>query len=764
MKNLFELNILFIEDDLVDQMALKRMAGKTEIIKGYEVCESLGDANEMLKTKEFDVIVSDYNLSDGKGMEMIANAQNKPLIVVTGMGDESLAVEAMKAGAVDYMVKDVHHNHLTMLPIAIEKAHEYYVSSIAYKEANERYHDLFENSADLIQSIDPEGNFIYVNPSWLSSLGYNNEEVMKFNFLDIVHSDFKEHCMTVMGELMKGKEFKNEEIWFISKSGETVVVEGSISCKFDDFGKPIATRGIFTDVTKSRAVQNKLKASENQYRLIVESANDIIYYCDPYAKLEFINAHGPEFTGYTQKELLGINFSQLVDKDHQASVVQFYSKQFQDKKEFTYLEFPLVKKDGKKLWVGQNLRSLFDDQDPTKIVGYLGVVRNIDERKKMESQLRMNNEILEKRVSWRTRELEKTNSKLRKEIDLRINTEQALVKSEEEYKGLFENAHDAIVIFDFQTEKILEVNQMACHVYGYSRNDFLGLPLSKISTRKKEERKDFFKTIKKDAYTNYELINRCAEGKEMMLEVDATRILYKGVDAILTINNDITQQRETEKRLKQERTKRISALIDGQELERKRLSRELHDGLGQMLTASQIYLRQLGKEVENKKTLELIETTRTIIDNTVEEVRNISHNLMPSVLDDFGLELALKNMVGSINGKYTGKLKFSSRGKSQRLKQDVEIGMYRIAQEALNNALKYSKADQINISLSNHNGIEKMIIKDDGKGFDMSIRPKSSNGNGIYNMAQRSKLIGCDFSIVSLPQKGTEVVVKYSEN
>jgi len=762
MKNSFELYVLFVEDDLVDQMALKRMAAKNAVFRKYDFSDSIEDALVKLKDNEYDVIVTDYHLRDGVGVEIIGKAGKKPVIMVTGMGDESLAVGAMKAGAVDYMVKDPHNGHLEILPLAICKAHEQYVQSVIYKEAEERYHDLFENSTDLIQSVDPEGKFVYVNPSWKLTLGFTDSEVKKMNFFDIVHPQFQQHCKQIFENTEKGQSYHNEEIWFVSKSGETVMVEGNINSRMDVYGNPIAIRGIFRDVTERRKVEGQLKKSEKQYRLLVESANDIIYYTDENGNLRFINKHGPAFTGYSQEELLMINFTELVAKEYRDHVTSFYNKQFIEKKEITYLEFPLKRKDGEKLWVGQSVRTLYDEDNPDVVAGFLSVVRDINEKKKMEEQLKMSNQILEKRVSWRTRELEKINSKLRKEIELRTNVEIALKTSEEEYKGLFQNAHDAIVIYDAQTEIILNVNRQACEIYGYDSEDFIGLSVNKISKRSKKDRLQISDTIERGVYKNFEAIHKSSDGKNMILEVNATRLVYKGKDAILSINSDVTQERQIEKRLMNERIRRMTALIDGQEMERKRLSRELHDGLGQMLTASLIYLRQLYHVVDNKKDIKLIDTTQEILENTIEEVRTISHDLMPAVLGDFGLELALKNMSNKINGQFSGSVSFRSSSKLERLRQDVEIGLYRIAQEALNNALKYSEANKIDISLTAQNGSQIITIKDDGKGFDLNSKLESKSGNGIYNMSQRSKLIGCDFDIISSPAKGTKIVVKHT--
>ncbi len=762
MEGYSTMRILFLEDDIVDQMAIERMVAKSKRIVDFKICDTIACGLKELKSGDYDLVVTDYHLKDGIGVEIIGKAAGKPVIVVTGMGDEALAVEAMKAGAVDYIIKDHHNSHLEILPIAILKAHQQHQKNALIQEAEERYHDLFENSTDLIQSVDLTGRFLYVNPSWFTTLGYSQKEINKLNFVDIIHPDFQKHFKPVFEDLKKGKNLKNEELWLVSKNGETIIVEGNLNCKFDLSNDPIAVRGIFRDVTEKRIAQAKLRENEKRYRLLVESANDIIYYGDPKGHLKFINQHGPAFTGYSESELLGVHFTEIVDPDYREEVEKFYKEQFGKKIETTYLEFPIIKKNGKKFWVGQSVRTLYDEDSPKVIAGYLGVVRDINEKKIIEEQLKISNQVLEKRVLWRTRELEKTNKKLMDEIELRVKTEKALTESEEEYRNLFQNAHDAILIFEPKEEAILQVNQEACQIYGFKREELIGMSLKDISENVSRGRDNIAKVISQKGYHSFETVHRTNSGRKMILEVHATQVVYNGKKALLSINKDITVKREVERKLVQERVRRMSALIDGQEMERKRLSRELHDGLGQLLTASLIYLKQLYDVVDGKKACELVDKTREIIEDTVSEVRGISHNLMPAVLNDFGLELAIKNMINSINGKYDGSIRFYSRGETKRLNTDVEIGLYRIAQEALNNALKYAKATKIKISLSSNEDYCKLSVKDDGIGFDVASKLETQKGNGLYNMNQRSKIIGCDFDIISSPEKGTEIKATYN--
>ena len=220
--------------------------------------------------------------------------------------------------------------------------------------------------------------------------------------------------------------------------------------------------------------------------------------------------------------------------------------------------------------------------------------------------------------------------------------------------------------------------------------------------------------------------------------------------ALLKMRADIVTGKQKEKVLTKQKT---SALIEGQEKERERLARELHDGLGQMLTAIRLRIGLLKEDTQSKKDIQ------KIIDDTISELRRISNNVMPAVLIDFGLEAGLKSLVD-----YSGKLyqlpiqlsyisyPYKSIAKN---KFDITISLYRIAQEAINNAVKYSNMTRIDIYVEETEDELIMSIEDDGVGFDIN---KKNTGKGLGNMSERAKLIDGKFQIES-NSDGTSITI-----
>jgi len=129
----------------------------------------------------------------------------------------------------------------------------------ALRESEERYRDLFDNASDLIQSVAPDGSLIYVNPAWKETLSYTDEDVDNLDLFDIIHPNSRAHCQELFQRVVSGENPEHIEATFVTRDGRSIDVEGSSSCKFEH-GKPVATRGLFRDVTeRKRAERERLK-------------------------------------------------------------------------------------------------------------------------------------------------------------------------------------------------------------------------------------------------------------------------------------------------------------------------------------------------------------------------------------------------------------------------------------------------------------------------------------------------------------------------
>ncbi len=236
-------------------------------------------------------------------------------------------------------------------------------------------------------------------------------------------------------------------------------------------------------------------------------------------------------------------------------------------------------------------------------------------------------------------------------------------------------------------------------------------------------------------------------------EVSVNFLEEKDVFKILLsqMQNQLVQIKEQEMAIMKEKT---AALLDGQEKERGRISREIHDGIGQMLTAVKLVLNSIKGQDELK--IEL----KKMVDDTISEARRISFNLMPSVLVNFGWIPSVKILCENTE-KYGGpKINYSIEEDESlnNISFDKAVNLYRLIQEALNNILKHANAKNIFIKIENNSQLINVSVEDDGDGFEISnSEGKINTGKGLSSMYQRAELNGGKCTIESKPGKGTKI-------
>lgn len=214
--------------------------------------------------------------------------------------------------------------------------------------------------------------------------------------------------------------------------------------------------------------------------------------------------------------------------------------------------------------------------------------------------------------------------------------------------------------------------------------------------------------------------------------------------------------------IRKEDNVRSSALLAGQEEERRRLSRELHDGIGQMLTGLKLNSEKL-KDIlpSNEKQKQTLEEHSKLIEETIGATREVSFNLMPPVLTDFGLGAAIRLLAENTARSIGIKIHFESNLDAARLSNNLEINLYRVTQEALNNMAKYANATEAKITLNKTKADIELNITDNGIGFDnKSIKKENVINNGLSNMQTRVHLLGGQLKIQTKLTKGTQITVK----
>lgn len=198
------------------------------------------------------------------------------------------------------------------------------------------------------------------------------------------------------------------------------------------------------------------------------------------------------------------------------------------------------------------------------------------------------------------------------------------------------------------------------------------------------------------------------------------------------------------------------ALLDGEEAERKRLARDLHDGLGGMLSVVKLKLLNMkGNVVLHESDVPVFHNALEMLDSSIRELRRVAHNLMPESLMRYGLKAALTDFCESID-----QVTLHFFGEERRLEEKYEVASFRIIQELINNALKHSAADQINVQVIIETDRMNLVVQDNGKGFDPALIDKTKT-TGLSSIYSRVESLGGQIDLMSSPGQGTEVQINF---
>ena len=261
--------------------------------------ENGGDGLDILNKYPIDCVLLDYNLPDFDGiifLELLATNKHSakvPVIMLTAGGNEKVAVDAFKRGVSDYILKKDVTSTVLLRSItkAVKESQDYLRAQYAEKaliQSEARNRDLLDNATDLIQSISSQGDILYVNNAWCQALGYKKEELKYFSAFDVIHPDSLEHCQYVFKRIMNGESVEATEVSFLTKNGEKLTVEGNINCQFVD-GEPVATRGIFRDISRRNAAEQALLNEKERLLITLNSIGDAVITTDKYGYIEFMN-------------------------------------------------------------------------------------------------------------------------------------------------------------------------------------------------------------------------------------------------------------------------------------------------------------------------------------------------------------------------------------------------------------------------------------------------------------------------------------------
>jgi len=413
------IKLLLIEDDEVDRLAFDRFVGKENLPYDYTCAGSVSEGKKALKAGPFDVVVTDFLLGDGTAFDLFGEVPPEiPVIVVTGEGDEEIAVQAMKAGALDYITKHHAGRHLALLPItvqnaikakraekALQEAHEELERRVERrtaqlnelnekllleigerKKAEEKYRSIFENAAEGIFQTTPEGRFISANPALARIYGYGSPQDLIENVTDVarqIHANPRRR-EELVSLLRQDKPVRGFEAEILRKDGRKIWVSIDARPIWDENGNLRFIEGMIQDVTERKSVLQALRESEERYRSLVENIDIGVTLLAPDYTIIATNPARAGMMGKPVRELVGKKCYQVFRNADEVCQDCPCHRSLETGRP-AELETEIVREDGSKISMRIRALPILGEDGTAK--GFVELVEDITDRLRFEAQL-----------------------------------------------------------------------------------------------------------------------------------------------------------------------------------------------------------------------------------------------------------------------------------------------------------------------------------------------------------------------------------------
>ena len=553
------------------------------------------------------------------------------------------------------------------------------------------------NEAAIVSITDLKGEIIYVNDKFTEISKYTAEELIG-NTHRIINSGYhsEKFFRQMWQTIKKGKHWRGE-IKNKAKDGTYYWVDTVITPLLDQKGRIfqyLSVRNLITaqkeNEEKLISIQNEIIKREQQLKDAQEVAKTGSWIFNKKDNiLEWSEETYHIFEIPVETVMTYDLFLQKVHPADRNMVKKEWKSAF---KNGAYeVEHRIITRSGTK-WVREKARIEFNKSKI--VVAAIGTVQDITEKKKIEDSLK---------------------------------------ESESLYKNLFNHSPFAIGIFERKTSRLLEVNNTAIELYGYSREEFLKLTAYDI--RVEEEHSRLKTQLSGENYARDKSISthRKKNGEIIKVEPSISEINYKGKIAYLITIKDVTEKIKLQDEINLAKINRQKEIVEAQEKSRSEIGMELHDNINQLLAASGIYLKNVQAASERDK--QLIDTGINIIAMANEEIRRLSASLVPPSLYNKSLEESIENFTQSFKQtQITYDLNINI--KEETMPEGLKVNIYRIIQEQFNNIIKYAGATKVKIALIQSGNFITLEISDNGKGFNLEEKRK---GIGLTNIIYRAE-------------------------
>jgi len=609
--------------------------------------------------------------------------------------------------------------------------------------ASQKYAELYDFAPLGFITLSTEGEIIAINICGAQMLGKQSVHLKKSRFAFFISDETKPIFSLFLSKVFSNHQKETCEITlsgndrlpiYVYLSG--ILIENEEHCLVS-----------MIDVTARKKAEELIQENNLRLELAMRVANMAWWEMDittgkvnfEKRKAEMLGYNPDQFKHYT-------DFTNLLHPDDFAKAMNAMQEHFDGKVDKYVVEYRILAKSGEYLWF-YDVGSIVKRDLYGRPLIITGVVLNISERKKTDEALKQLNEVLEDRVVERTAELLKSNTALR--------------QTEEKYRTVADFTYDWE--YWINAEDCFNYVSPSCErITGYAVEEFINNPqlLDQIiftadlgiwENHKKEGRRNMSVGVNPDL--NFRIVTK--SGNIRWICCVYRRIYSNGKYlGIRASNRDITEKIKAENEL-------LNVTIEVEERERNRFSRELHDGLGPLLSTIKLYFQWLAETNDAGKVKMITEKGNNCIEKAIQTTREVSLGLSSLILSNTGYVETVLNFTQSINDTQKLNIDFTYNS-NDRFSYFLETTLYRITTELINNTVKYAKATQVGI-VFNYQKEKNMIFftySDNGIGFDLANIEKASKGLGLMHIQQRIKVIKGVMEIETATGEGIKVCIQ----
>jgi PAS domain S-box-containing protein len=633
----------------------------------------------------------------------------------------------------------------------------------ALKESEAKYRELVESVNSIILRMDGKGVITFMNPFVQRFFGYSEQEIVG---KDIVGTIMPETASArrAMGAMLQNigtdpAHYASAEFEIIRKNGEPAWISWSNKALFDDTGTmtevlcagnditaqkrhedllerwssdledrvklgtarlSIANEELQQEIIERKWMEQSLQKSEEKYRLVVEYANEgILITQDNFFR--YVNPKAVKILGHSEEELTSLPFVDFIHPDDKEMVMERHLKRIKGDSVPHYYFCRIVDGEGNTKWLEVNSVLITWMGRPATLAFF----NNITERKKAEEKLRL-------------------------------------------IESAIQQAGDSVVITTANpgrsSSRVVFVNPAFTKMTGYTAEEVTGKlsllqgPLTDSTQWKKLEA-----GTSQNKVFYLETVATRKDGTQFNMEWQITPLRDERgkVTHFVSVQRDITERKKTEEQFHayQEQLRLLaSELLLAEERERRRIAMDLHDNIGQMLALTRIKLGVLRNALSGNVHEDSVGDIVELIDQSIGYTKSLSFELSPPLLYDIGIEATIEWLAEQMQKQHYILFYCENDGSPKPLKRDVSILLFQTVRELFMNIVKHAQAHQVNVEISREANDIKIVVTDDGVGFDAS-KVDTDLTFGFFSIRERLKYLGGSLSIDTGPGRGTRVTV-----